>query len=276
MSRKQRRKRNSGRKPRNEHIYGTTVGNVTELVVHVDERNGEISFGQEMTNVYSERSYDRPKGAKIISRIPQANTGLSFDDGPALQKNFDIVCAVDTNTKVVHGKRVSMVGIATATPGALPARDGIKRFWRYDVPFCLEYAGLQCAPENFGWLAALEIMGARGLIRAGQRVGLIVDSDLGNLRAYNERTMPVDNGQNLPTGVTLVYAADDAGKDNIANQALSIADAAATQCLLALQQGIIPMNAERSDNPLFETYRSIGVTAIEGMLPGGGRVRRTG
>jgi hypothetical protein len=269
MSRKRAKPR--GRKPRNEHICATTVGNVTELVVTVDERTGEISFGQEMTNVYSERSYDRAKGPKVISRVPQANGRLSFDDGPALEKNYDVVCAVDTNTKAVQGKRVSMVGVATAKRGALAERDGIKRFWRYDVPFCLEYIALQGAPENFGWMAALEIMGKRGLIQRAQRVGLIVDSDLGNIRAYNERSKPVDNHQLLPAGVTLIYATADAGKESVANQVLGIADTAATQCLLGLEQGIIPMNAERADNPLFEAFRCIGVNTVEG-LPGGGRV----
>mgnify|MGYP001475718664 CR=1 FL=1 len=47
MGEKKRRER--ARKKRNEQIYATTVGEVTELVVHVDSQTGEISFGQDRT-----------------------------------------------------------------------------------------------------------------------------------------------------------------------------------------------------------------------------------
>ena len=66
------------RKKRMEALYGTTVGDVSELTVTVDQRTGEVSFGGAMTNVYSEISYERPKGPKVVSRVPQPQSGMNF------------------------------------------------------------------------------------------------------------------------------------------------------------------------------------------------------
>ena len=79
-----RKSRDKDRKPRTEYIYARTSGEVSEVRFTVDQRTGAISFGPGMTNVYSERSYERPKGAKVLSRIPQTAAHATFDDGDAL------------------------------------------------------------------------------------------------------------------------------------------------------------------------------------------------
>jgi hypothetical protein len=259
MTRKKKGK-GGGAKKRNEHIYATTTGNVTELIVTIDERTGEISFGQEMTNIYSERSYDRAKGPKVTSRIPQAGEALSFDEAPALARNFDVLCAVDTNTRVIGERRVSVVGVVLIKRNTLPTPRGLQTEWRFDAPFCMEYVDLIPPAENFGWMAAQEEMLKRGLIKTSQRVGVIVDSDLGNIKAYNERSKPVDCGELLPSHLTLIYATADADKDRVVNYALGIADAIATQVLLGQQEGRISPNAG-GGHKLFAAYRCIEVSS---------------
>lgn len=253
----------AARKKRNEEIYATTVGDVTEITVHFNALTGEVSFGGEMTNVYSERSYDRPKGPKVLSRVPQSDQKISFDAGPALKKNFDFICAVDTNTRVIQGKRVSVVAVVTVKSITLPERDGLKSYWKHDVPFCIEYVELSQNPENFGWIAAIQLLKARKFIDDSMRVGMIVDSDLGKLRSYNERKEPVGLGLYLPANIQLVYATSDAGKESIVNVSLGLADSAASQCLAKLEAGAIPFNERLANNPYFERDRIIGVDVVE-------------
>ncbi|MFC7379810.1 hypothetical protein [Brevundimonas sp. GCM10030266] len=264
MSRK--RKRGQERKPRDEYIYATTAGPISEIVVTVDQRTGALSFGQEMTNVYSERSYGRAKGPKVVSRIPQGQPELSFDETPALMANFDRLCAIDTNTRVIHGQTISMTGVTTIHPEVIPGPKGLEETWRFDVPFCLEYLDLKVPPENFGWLAAILQLRQIGFLRPAHRIGVVVDSDLGNLRAYNERTKPVLNEQFLMSNVTLIYASADTGKENMINQALGIADTAASQCLKGLETGIIPMITRIEPNAFYDGHRVIDVNAKEGPL----------
>jgi hypothetical protein len=55
-------------------------------------------------------------------------------------------------------------------------------------------------------------------------IGVIVDSDLGNLPAYNRREKPLSGDFLLPPGFELVYATTDAARDNIASAVLSRCD----------------------------------------------------
>lgn len=58
------------RKKRIEHIYATTSEEVDHVTLTFDQKQGEIGFAEAMTNVYSQISYERPKGPKVLSRIP--------------------------------------------------------------------------------------------------------------------------------------------------------------------------------------------------------------
>ncbi|TKV71654.1 hypothetical protein FDV58_39230 [Bradyrhizobium elkanii] len=53
---------------------------------------------------------------------------------------------------------------------------------------------------------------------------MIVDSDLGNLDSYNARKTPVIRDDLLPENAQLIYASRNAGKENIFNRTLAIAD----------------------------------------------------
>lgn len=242
-------------KKRNEYIYATTKGDVTELSVTVNELTGEISFGSEMTNVYSEVNYDRLKGPKVLSRLPQADTGLSFDAAPAIGKNYDSLFAVDTNTRTIQGKLVSVVGIVQSHTVWIPEAKGLTRYARFDVPVCLEYVGIKSKPENFGWAAAIGHLQQLGRINKDQRVGLVVDSDLSNIPAYNQRSKPYIGSDLLPPYVTLIYATADSGKEYFLNKFFAVADSVSSQCLDAVETGIIPFNDRRVTNPWFEGLR---------------------
>nr|WP_314433948.1 hypothetical protein [uncultured Brevundimonas sp.] len=260
------KKREQARKPRDEHIYATTAGPVSEIRFSIDERTGGFRFEQEMVNVYSERSYARPKGPKVVSRIPQANPDLSFDETPALLANFDRVCAVDTNSRLVHGRMISATGVVTLHREGIPGPAGLETGWRFDVPLCLQFDELRVERENFGWLTALASLRRRGFFTASDRVGVIVDSDLGNLRAYNERTKPVVEDHFLPPNATLIYASADTGKESLINRALGMADTSASLMLQGLESGVIPMLKAAEPTPIFDGFREIKVNAKEGPL----------
>lgn len=180
-------KRNPPKKKRNEYIYGTTNSDITELVVTVDGLTGEISFGHPMINTYSESSYDRSKGPKVLSRVPQPDGNLTFDGHKAFERNFVYHCAVDTNTRTIAGKRISVTAVVAAKPMTIPGPAGLKKFWKFDVPFCFEWTELNVDAEKFGWLAACERLVDEGLTTSTAKIGMIVDSHLGDIVHYNER-----------------------------------------------------------------------------------------
>lgn len=256
MPKRPKRKKHQKRKKRTEYIYGTTVGEVNELIVTVDEHTGEIQFGGAMMNTYSEISYERPKGPKIISRIPQADRSLSFDTSAALTKNYDFLCAVDTNTRIIRGQKIAVVGVVVFKEGVPPA--GATEYWHLDVPFCWEFVGIKVdKPENFGWLAAWEELSRRRLVTPLMRVGMVVDSDLGSISDYNSRQKPFFEERVLPSNVQLIYASADTGSDILVNKVLKIADSASSQVLDALESGNASPNTKKRDSPYFDGVRIV-------------------
>ncbi|RYG29422.1 MAG: hypothetical protein EON93_16735 [Burkholderiales bacterium] len=172
---------------------------------------------------------------------------------------------MDTNTKTINGHVISVVGVVIIRPQTVALNDGLQTEWRCEVPFCLEYVGLRAAkPENFGWLAALDALVKEGFVGAAPRIGVIVDSDLGNISCYNQRKLPVDSGEYLPVNVQLIYATADSGKESAMNWALGIADSAASQVFAALEGGQLTLNPNIVENLMFERMRSIAIDVHEG------------
>jgi hypothetical protein len=245
--------KNQERKPRTEYIFGTTKGVVSQLEFTVDQSTGEIGFGPNVGNTYSEVSYDRPKGPKVLSRVPQKGENLTFSADAALKKNYDFLCAVDTNSRVIQGKDVSATAVLIVTP--IPQDKGTS--WRFDVPFCLEFVELKEPRENFGWVAACEELWRAGKVTNTMRSGMIVDSDLGNINKFNQRKKPLLASFYLPPNLQLLYASSDVGKENVVNKALAIADSISKQTLDAIEKGVAPFNQQRVITPWYEGYRIV-------------------
>lgn len=251
-------KNNTPRTPRKDYVYSTTSGEVDEIVIHIDQEKGEFSFGTPMTNVYAETSYDRKKGPKSVFRLPQRGQSLTFDIDKILRRDFDYICAVDTNTKKVQNRPISVTAIVHVKPQNIVGPEEISQFWNIDVPLAIEFQDIKVSnPENMRWLAAFEQLISIGKISTNQRIGMIVDSDLGNLNDYNHQRKPVFQNFLLPPNLTLIYASADTGKDSILNQALSIADSIATQTIFAVETGVIKMNDEVIDSEFYKGIRFI-------------------
>lgn len=260
------KRKTSNKKKRTEYIYGTTEGIVDHISVTVNER-GEITFGNDMTNVYSEVSYEREnrkKSDKVVYRIPQKNCDMSFNSHVAIQKNYDLLCAVDTNTKAIDGTKVSATGVVTFKQTSLPGAFSIEKYWKFDVPFCMEFTSVRCSsPENLGWVAALEQLHYTQLVTQSMRVGIVVDSDLGSVNDYNHGRKPIFDSFVLPPYVKLLYASSDTTNDSVINKALSLADDVANQFLRALESGKVPFNDEIVESPWYEGFRMIAPNLVE-------------
>ena len=139
-----------------------------------------------------------------------------------------------------------------------PPPPGAEAHWYLDVPFCWEFIGVKSDKvENFGWLAAIEELTARGFMPQSTRVGMVVDSDLGNLSDYNNRRKPFIGTHFLPPNVQLIYASADVGKENIVNKVLSVADSVSGQVLDAVISGEVAFNKTRVEHAWFEGIRII-------------------
>jgi hypothetical protein len=127
----------------------------------------------------------------------------------------------------------------------------------FRTPFCLEFVDVVGDPERIGWLMAFRELRDRCFLAADARVGLIVDSSLGDIPALNAREAPICEGFFLPQGVQLIYASSDVGPEYGANKLIQMADRAARQVLDYLAAGKAPLNRNFLHRFPFKAYRRI-------------------
>ncbi len=169
-------------------------------------------------------SYDRPKGSKLLNATPIEET-VCLDPNLQLTEYYQIV-AVDTNTKRLGDTTISMAGVFLGVANKI-AGDKIN----FTIQPCVlyEYRGL--SPENaerYVWRKLLhELTNEEKL--TDKKIGVVIDSSLSDLRAINERTLPVYEDYYLPDGYNLIYASSDAGMEYAVNKMIRQCDKIANQ-----------------------------------------------
>lgn len=177
-------------------------------------------------DVYHDINFDREKGPKILNKTPLNPNKLIFDPNIVLQK-FDRIFAMDTNTKTNNGEIISVSCVVLCK---LTSHNEMV-FAEYAPIHCFEFRNIQNQIENVAWTKAFQLMTATPYHYNFSKIGFIVDSDLGNIPAYNNRTKAIYANYYLPTNIELIYASADIGKEYLANRLISLCDKEATKLL---------------------------------------------
>jgi hypothetical protein len=153
----------------------------------------------------------KPRKMVHVSNSPNDQTWI---DSNHQLLSYDHLIAVDTNTNHCHGSTVSI----TAAYHVMPENheNGVAQC-RAAVIALIEFWNVVEKPENLGWYEVLQAIAAHPVQFAG-KVGLIVDSDLGNHQAFNKREMPIFGDFYLPENVTIVYASDKGGAEHLSTK----------------------------------------------------------
>jgi hypothetical protein len=184
-------------------------------------------------------SFDREKGPKILNKTPLDPNKLIIDPSIALEK-YDLIFAIDTNTKVIDGESVSVSCVVLCKL----IRDKNNVLNAEFAPIhCLEFRNIQGMAENIAWMKAIQFIIANPSYSIDIKYGIIVDSDLGNISSYNNRSKPIYSGFYLLPNIELIYASTDVGKEYLANKLISLCDKEATKLLESIM-----LNKVSNDN----------------------------
>ncbi len=201
-------------------------------------------------------SYARDgKGEKVLSNIDVGDGAISVVDtlarwSPArvVFDHFDTLLAVDTNTKFVNGLWVSTTIALITLPGWNADPQKGKAMVHLHSRF-VELNSLKPQdPEGLGWYrvfsSGLSVLRAP---YAQNRLGLVVDSKLGEHSEINARSRPYFNDFRLPDGVSLIYASD-AANDSIMNALIRQCDKLGSDLLATIENETQPLPKWESGN----------------------------
>jgi len=178
-------------------------------------------------NAYHEINYNKGKGSKILNKIPLNPNQLLNDPNLAL-KNFDLIFAIDTNTKLVNGEIISISCIVLCK---LTQSKNNATIAEYAPIHFLEFKNIKQNAENIAWMKSIQLITTNPFYNPKLKIGFVIDSDLGNLPAYNKRTAPIYADFYLPQNIELIYASADVGKEFIVNKLISLCDKEAKKLL---------------------------------------------
>jgi hypothetical protein len=178
-----------------------------------------------------ETVYDRTKRKKVIHKL-DLDTAQITDNPDLSLKKFDLIYAIDTNTKAGNGKVVS---VATVVLCKLDfATDGTINY-QYGPLHSLEFWNINDHPENVAWMKVVQFITQDQAYHSGQKIGIIVDSDLGNLAAFNARSLPIYADFYLPENFELIYASAEVGtQEFLVNHLIALCEVMAKSLLTSI------------------------------------------
>jgi len=233
----------------------TTKFKIAEIAGPVDSLSINVVTGQfqflskgqpvamRAEDVSTDITYPRGKGPKILNSVPGLSHDLRVFSSYSFIDQFDVMFAVDTNTRTIDGVRCSIAAMCILRTLSVSRDDenGLKQVNLNLNMFGAVIRGFDLPdnPENWMWRVAIEegIKQRYPDYSDSLRIGLVVDSNYGLLSEYNCRTTPIHEDYFLPNNFTLMYASADAGSEFILNRMIRLCDRESGLQLDALERG---------------------------------------
>jgi hypothetical protein len=211
--------------------------------VHYDKEKMEFT-GLTLDNrlikpalTYSQTQYKSESGKeKVISRVQDKVIPNEPELLRHLFSSFDLIIAMDTNTKVITGKRISATGIVHCV---LKHTSEFEQEGYYaDFPWHGAILFRNCpdslSPEKFGWMT--EIQRIKGVpLSNSKNFALVTDHDLDNHASLNAKKMPILQHFYLPENFTLLYGRGDGPNDNLLNHLVKQCDKKSSEVLAMIE-----------------------------------------
>jgi hypothetical protein len=231
--------------PRDHFVIGHTADLVNTLTFTVDPITGLPSIPElDPSSLRSQISYARKKTDKVLTSSPTdgfAALDESFIE--RLRKKFDYLIAVDTNTELerIDGYKVSACCICCIQEPLATLTEHTK--YGHLAAYLILDSGDEGNAELLGWHLVATRHTNTPLLQT-QRVGVVVDSELGDHVAINNRTKPYYRDHLLPDNLSLVYASD-AAAETFLNGMIKLNDKNAGELIKAVKaKGLSALNLQ--------------------------------
>jgi hypothetical protein len=186
-------------------------------------------------SAFVERSYDRPKGPKVLSQVPvDPSVPMTADPLQALLA-YDVIYVIDSNSRVIRDQNIS---VAAAILAKWQQREPEIRLG-FAAMHALEFRDTDCHPDLLALRYHLHLLENNPTIGQAGKIALVVDSHLDNLSAIRSGNAPVLDDCYLPSWADLIYASDSA-QDTLVNMLLRQADKEASALLKLIEDKTFP------------------------------------
>ncbi len=172
---------------------------------------------------------------KAITRVQEKVIPNEADLIRHLSSSFDMIIAVDTNSKIIESKTVSVTGVIHCIIQKTPDPDV------YDVDFPWHGAILfrncpsELPSEKFGWMTVIRRFNREPRNKT-KRFAIVTDHDLDNHTSYNSKQISIFRDFYLPDNFTLMYGRGDGPSQNILNYVVKQCDKKSSELLKEIEE----------------------------------------
>lgn len=189
------------------------------LNLHIDAINNELRATLDHNNeliasTKQIQGYLGENKIRILSEIPKDPNDHTLDLHKKLTR-YDSLLAIDTNSKIINGINYS-VGYSCQLEYQLFEK---QIQWTFQPVQFFVIVGIIGKPENSNWKSLIELIKAHPNFNPNHLIGIIVDSDLGEISDYNKGNKPIIDDFLLPNKFELIFASDKSS-DNVLNAAI--------------------------------------------------------
>jgi hypothetical protein len=185
---------------------------------------------------YSQIHYKADSGKeKVIARIQDKVIPNEAELMRHLSSSFDLIIAVDTNTKDIGSERISVTGIVHCVLQRLPEADSYHADFPWHGAIMFRNCPSALPPEKFGWMTVIQRVNHEPLNRL-KRFAIVTDHDLDNHTPYNNKKLPIFRDFYLPDNFVLVYGRGDGPNQSLLNHVIKECDKKSTEVLRMIGQ----------------------------------------
>jgi len=184
---------------------------------------------------FSQTQYTGQSGKeKVIIRVHDKVIPNEADLLRYLSSSFDLIIAVDTNTKIIKEDTVSVSGVVhcVVQSGSDSSSYSVNFPWHGAILFRNCPAALP--PEKFGWLAMMREYNRHPLNRT-KNIAIVTDYDMNNHKSYNCRKLPIFKEILLPENMTIIYGRGDGPIHSLLNYLVMQCDKKSNEILEHLE-----------------------------------------
>ncbi|MFP3924541.1 hypothetical protein [Pseudomonas sp. W5-36] len=236
-------KKNKGEQelPRQEGTYGHSADKVSSLTVTVNPSGSFDIHEVDPSTIRHQITTAKQNGPgdRVRFSAPADHFAVELDYIEHLKTKFDYLLAADTNTIADRNGPIRhdgyIVSACTVVFIAEPLQDWtVEALIQPLTSYLILDSGPDTNPELLGWHLALTKHTDTPFLHT-QRLGLVVDSELGKHIDINARRLPYYADHLLPGNTSLIYAKSDS-LDTIANHMLRYCDTVSDQILEQFKQ----------------------------------------
>jgi len=215
-----------------EHTFKLSKEGTYKVVLNPEKglelwnENGELV---QFTSQNSQLYYNRDTKPKIIT---YSNTSISPNENAShILRNYEYLSAIDTNTRLVHGRLVSVSVICLGRW----INHGEKTEFSFYHDLYMDTFDYEGKPERFAWCEFIKLIVKGDSYIGNDTFGIIVDSELGEISEINSRKIPLYKDYYLPERMYLIYASADKS-ETVQNYIINKCDQLATDRLDFLEK----------------------------------------